>query len=456
MDERFAGTAVIEADACVAGAGFAGLVAARNLARAELSVVLVEARDRVGGRTLTQHVDDVPIELGGTWIGAGQDHVYALAAEYGKTTHPTFETGDKLFVNGAEIRRYRRSVNEVADGAADMGQALRLLDAMAAELPEDAPWDAPRAREWDRTTTSAWLSALDIHPQAGAQLESWLITLFTADLCEVSLLQTLYLIRSAGSIRTLLATQGGYQQDHVDTGTHSIASAIAEELGDIVRCGVRVHTVAQTSDGVRVVADELIVKAQRAVIAVPLALAGSLRYDPPLPLEREFLHQRALSGSVCKTVAVYESPFWREQGLSGESFSFDHEIVLTMDTSPVDARLGVLMCFVVGPAANRFGELAPSERRGVVLDSMVARFGPPAAAPIELFERDWGREEFSRGGYMAHFPPGTLTQYGRAISRPWGRVHWAGAETSHVSLGAIDGAIRSGERAAREVLDALE
>jgi monoamine oxidase len=446
----------VKADVCVVGAGFAGLVAARNVSRTGRTVVLLEARDRVGGRSFSRHVDGVPVELGGTWIGAGQDRVYALAAEYGKTTHPTLEVGDKLFVVGGETRRYRSSVAEVAPGATEMGQALKTLDEMAKDVPQDAPWDAPRAAEWDRITTTDWLAGLPIDPQAIAQLESWLMTLFTSDLCEVSLLQTLQLVSSAGSMRTLLATRGGYQQDHVDTGTQSIALAIAKELGDSLRCGVRVRGITQTAQGVRVMGDELTVTCARAIVAVPLALASTLSYEPALPLQREFLHQRALGGSVCKVVAVYDAPFWREDGLSGESFSFDSDIILTMDTSPVDGRAGVVMCFIVGPAANRFGTREPEERRESVIQALVARFGPLAAEPVDVLEQDWSKEQFSRGAYFAHFPPGALTQYGPAIRQPWGCVHWAGSETAAVSLGTIDGAIRSGERAAQEVLDALE
>ena len=445
----------VNAEVCVVGAGFAGLIAARDIGRAGRSVIALEARDRVGGRTFSRHVGDVPVELGGTWIGGDQQRVYAIAAEYGMTTHPTFEDGDKVFVIGRDCKRYRHSVAEVAPGAEAMGAALRQLDAMAAELPREAPWAAPRAAEWDRMTTAAWLSGAGLGQAAAAQLERWLITLLTADLCEVSLLQTLYLVRSAGSMRTLLATKGGYQQDHVDAGTHAIALAIADELGDRVRCGSPVRGVRQREDRVELVADAITVTCDRAVLALPLGLARTLRYDPPLPAERDFLQQRALSGAVCKVVAVYETPFWRERGLSGESFSFDHDVSVTMDASPADGRLGVLMCFVTGPAAIAFGSLDAGRRRAAVLDALVARFGPEGAEPIETFEQDWSREEFSRGGYMAHFPPGALTRYGPQIAQPWGRVHWAGSETSPISLGSIDGAIRSGERAAREVLDLL-
>jgi monoamine oxidase len=213
--------------------------------------------------------------------------------------------------------------------------------------------------------------------------------------------------------------------------------------------------VAQDRRGVQISADGLEMVSERAVVAVPLAIARTLRYDPPLPVEREFLHQRALSGAVTKVVTVYDRPFWRDDGLSGESFSFDHVISLTMDTSPRDARLGVLMCFATGPSATAFGKLSAGERRAAALEAVTARFGRLGAEPLVVFEQDWAKEEFSRGGYMAHFPPGALTRYGHTIAEPWGRVHWAGSETSPVSLGSIDGAIRSGERAAAEVLSAL-
>ncbi len=271
-----------------------------------------------------------------------------------------------------EPRRYRASIAEVAPAAAGLGAALRALDALAAELPADAPWDAPRAREWDGMTTAAWVAAEVADAGARDQLERWLVMLFTADLAEVSLLHTLFLIRSAG-----LDADAPGDPGRLPAGPPRRAARRRWPTGS-PRSSATPSVSAPwcaTSDrangGVEVTGDGFGVRAARAIVAIPLALADGLRFSPPLPADRAQLQQRAPSGTVAKAVAVYESPFWREDGLSGESIDPGHPLSLTMDTSPPDDSRGVLTAFAYGPDARSFTRLPADERRRVALAGLL-------------------------------------------------------------------------------------
>ena len=145
-------------------------------------------------------------------------------------------------------------------------------------------------------------------------------------------------------------------------------------------------------------------------------------------------------------------PFWRAEGLSGTVFSLDDEVSVIFDNSPQDLSCGVLLGFLEGKHARRTGKLPPEERKELVLSVLEKFFGPRSADPEEYVERDWAAEEWSRGCYGGRFGTGVWTGYGEALREPVGRVHWAGTETAEVWNGYMDGAVRSGERAAREVL----
>jgi monoamine oxidase len=152
---------------------------------------------------------------------------------------------------------------------------------------------------------------------------------------------------------------------------------------------------------------------------------------------------------------VYPEPFWRKDGLAGSVFSFDDEVYDIYDNSPQDLSCGVLLGFAVGDHARQLGKLTPNERKDLVASRFVKFFGPRAAAPIEYVEKDWATEEWSRGCYGGHLGTGVWTQYGQALRQPIGRIHWAGTETAETWNGYMDGAVRSGERAAHEVLSIL-
>ena len=274
----------LTADVCVIGGGYAGLMAARTVIRAGRSVVVLEARDRVGGRVWSrQTAEGTVLDMGGAWLGAGHDSVRGLVEEFGIATYPTYEEGDKLLVLNGTPRRFSRSLTEAAPEASALRQYTRRLDEMAAALCVDAPWEHERAVEWDHISMAAWLSS-EVREQLAADLlEMWIKTVFCVDLAETTLLNVLWLIRSAGSLRVLLGTKGGYNQDHVDGGAQSMANRMAEELGDALRLGTPARGISQGSDGVAVAGDDVQVQAGAAIVATLPYHASQMAYRPAAP-----------------------------------------------------------------------------------------------------------------------------------------------------------------------------
>ena len=446
-----------EADICVVGAGLAGLTAARRLSQAGRSVVVLEARDRVGGRVWTKTSrDGVPVDLGGCFVGPHHDRMHALAKEMGVATFATFVDGDNVLATGGKVRRYRGGIPRVSPVALlSAGQAIARMNAMAKKVPVDAPWDAPRAAEWDALTVRAWLSAARVPTRLARDLiEATVRACFAADLSEVSLLNWLFLARSAGGIESLMNIAGGYQDAQFEGGVGQIPDAMAAELGAAVVLGSPVTAVRQTGDRVEVTGDGGAVSARRVILALPRALAAGIRFDPVLPADHALLLHQVPAGSEVKMVAIYDVPFWRDDGVSGATVATDDEIEVTLDTCQPNHAQGVVAGYSAGPRARALAALGERERRAVFVRTLTRRLGPAAASPVEVMEQNWVEEQWTRGCSMGHFPTGVLTQYGRRLREPVGRLHWAGTETASTSYGAMDGAVRSGERVCEEILRA--
>jgi monoamine oxidase len=214
-----------------------------------------------------------------------------------------------------------------------------------------------------------------------------------------------------------------------------------------------VRSIRQGDDRVDVEAGELTITSRHAVVTVPPALVLDIDFDPVLPDDRRALYTDATAGPETKTLLVYDEAFWRSDGFSGQTSEPESAAEVTLDASAPDGKPGVIASFTFGRVARRFASLDANERRQFVLDALTARLGPKAASPSEVIETAWLDEAWTRGCSMAHLSPGTLTRYGHLLREPFGRVHWAGTETSATSHGAIDGAVRSGERVAAEILD---
>ena len=471
----------IEADVAVVGAGLAGLVAARRLAAAGLRPLVLEARERVGGRLLNEELGDGKVvEVGGQWIGPTQERIAALATELDVGIFPTWDEGRHLIELGGRVASYAGAITDARVGLvrelskaisplalADFEQARTRLDRLARQVPLEQPWLAPEAIEQDGQTFATWLRRNVRTAAARTLFELATEAVWAAEPADVSLLHVLFYSHSGGGFNTLLGTGGGAQQDRFYGGSQRIALLLAEALGDAVRLGAPVRGIAHSEDGVRVRAGrlshridgqaapgELLVSARRAIVAVPPTLAGRIAYDPPLPGLRDQLTQRMPQGTVIKTMAVYERPFWREEGLSGQAASEAGPARVVFDNSPPDGSPGVLLGFLEGRLARQWGGRDVAERREAILAGHARLFGRRAARPERFIERVWSEEEWTRGCYGCLMTTGGWTEYGRALRRPVGRIHWAGAETATVWNGYMDGAVQSGERAAQEVLAA--
>ena len=447
-----------EADVVVVGAGLAGLAAARRLVAQGVSVVVLEARERVGGRVENHDIGDGRVvEVGGQWIGPTQDRLAALARDLGVETFPTHAQGANLLEYGGSVRRYKGTIPRINPAVlVDVERAQRRLNRLARRVPLEAPWEAPGAGRLDGQTVATWMRR-NLATRSGRMLlELGIEAVWAAQPEDMSLLHVLFYIHSAGSLELLFDTEGGAQQDRFAGGSQLIPIRMAEELGgERLVLGAPVRRLEHGPDGVTVHADGAVARGRRAILAIAPTLAGRIAYDPPLPGYRDQLTQRMPLSTVAKCMAIYAEPFWRSEGLSGQAASDIGPVRLMFDNSPPDGSPGVLLGFLEGRRARELGRLSADERRTAVIDCFARMFGPRAAAPDEYVERLWAEEEWTRGCYGCHMPTGAWTNYGPALRAPIGPLHWAGAEYAHVWNGYMDGAVRSGDAAVAEVVGVL-
>lgn len=444
------------ADVVIVGAGLAGLAAARRLAAAGKDVLVLEARDRVGGRTYTRPANDgTPLDLGGQWIGPTQERIAALAQEVGVGTFLSYDSGNNIEQRGGQRHFYSGPV-PMHDPLVSMEviESMLNLNMLAREVPLAAPWEASEAQAWDAQTFATWMEANVSAGGTRSLLTLAIQAVFSAEPRDLSLLHVLFYIHSAGSLNQLVSVTRGAQESRFHGGSQTVSNRVAQELGERVILNTPVHSISQDEHGVRVEADTLLVTAQRAIVAIPPALAGRLRYRPAMPALRDQLTQRVPMGTVTKIQCLYETPFWRSEGLSGQIASDTGVVRITFDNTPESGSPGVLLSFIEGDEGRTWGDRDADERRAAVLSCLTDYFGEKAGIPYEYIEQNWAAEEYSRGGYAGYMAPGVWSMYGAALRRPVGRIHWAGTETATVWNGYMDGAVQSGERAAEEVLAA--
>jgi monoamine oxidase len=465
------GSGNLSTEFVIVGAGLAGLACARTLAAAGCDVRVVEARDRVGGRTWNREVTAAVaqpgtiVEIGGQWVGPTQDRVLAYIDELGLATYKTYNDGNYVDYRNGLLLEYGHifpadplglGLNRIPPtdpaGAAEAGVAIELLNSMAAEVPLDNPASAPSALAWDSMTFQSWMDQNLFTPGGKSLVQLAIEAVFSVQPRDVSLLHVLFYIHSAGSLDMLINTADGAQDSRVVGGTQLISLRMAQQLGDRVLLNAPVARIEQDDAGVTVRGENFSVHAQRCVVTAPPTIAARISYQPLLPALRDQMTQRMPMGSVIKVQCVYPTPFWRAAGLAGQATSDTGPVKITFDNSPPDAHIGVLMGFMEGEDGRRATEMTLEQRRQGTIDSFVRYFGEAARNPLEYIELSWMNEEWSRGCYGGVFGPGAWLDFGHTLRAPFGRIHWAGTETAEIWNGYMDGAIRSGERAAAELL----
>jgi len=437
------------ADVVIVGAGFAGLSAARELARLGHDVAVLEGRDRVGGRSHTGEVGGVAVDLGATFVGPTQDAVLALATELGCERVPTYDHGKNLIRWRGRVRSYRSTIPRLSIlELVDVSRIQWRFDRICRRISVAEPWSSPNAGELDGLTLDRWLRSL--HASASTRDLMAIMARVTWG-CEpdaVSMLHAARYVKAAGGLDRMLDVKGGAQQDRFPAGTQQIAVRMAADLGDRVTLGAPVHRIERRDGVLTVRSGRGDVTGRAVVVAVPPEHRAAIAFDPPLAAEHEALTRHWPQGHLSKAYAAYDRPFWRDGGCSGEALSDEGPVFITFDVSPSDDGPGVLLGFT---DARTFDPLPAERRREVALAGFAALFGEAASTPLDYLDHCWGAEEFAPGGPTAAVPPGAWTTYGRWLRAPVDGIFWAGTETADIWPGFLDGAVRSGLRAAAEV-----
>ncbi|KAF9774416.1 hypothetical protein IL306_007587 [Fusarium sp. DS 682] len=456
-------------DVAIVGGGLSGLAAAKDLVAAGLSVLVFEARDRVGGKVYDVEVKDGnghKVEAGAEFVCKNHKRLLTLAKELGINTFPTYVDGDMLMWIPQQGRLLydpvkTQGIPPLSEQNMTILAGISMqLNEMASEIDVHQPWNHPKAAEWDRLTLSSWLDSFARDGTARGVIDMTNRAILSAEGEEVSLLSVVINIartgdpETKGRIEMLTNVKNGSLEERIEGGPQNIAVKLAQRLGsDKVRLQVPVRQIIQNDAGYLVVGDSFRVQAHKVIIAISPALAGRIVYQPPLPAARDQLCQRMPMGSIGKVIAIYKTPFWRDEGLSGEAASLEGTSQSTFDSSPPDASFGAMMGFLEANEMRRLDHVPEEDIFAAVTEDFVRYFGPKARDVQSWVLQRWDNEEFSRGGHTGLFPPNVWTQFGPALTKPIGGIYFAGTEASSWWSGFMEGAVIAGEAAAKKILD---
>lgn len=440
-----------EADVIVVGAGVAGLMAAKELVSANRRVIVLEANERVGGRLKRTEVDGRVGDLGGQWVGTGHSVLLSEAKRLGIETYAQYENGKIVMQLLGKLVHFKGAVPKMPIlSLLELFRLQKRWDRETKTIPPDAPWRAPRAAEWDSQTLESWIVA-NVRTAAAREFARLVPRgAWAAEARQVSYLWFLDALRSAGGLAYLMAVKNGALDAKFKGGMQQIAQRLAAELADRVILGAPVQKIEQNADGVRVTTAKGEFAARFVIVAAPPGPISRIQFEPHLPAARDGLQQRMPMGAIIKVIVAYKEAFWRKAGYSGQVATDDDTLGIVMDDAR-ESGPATLLCFIEGRHAIEFSAVGKNARKEKVIASLVRFFGAEAADYVAYDDNDWLTEPYTHG-YVGSMPPGAMTRFGHALREPCGRIHWAGSETATEWAGYIEGGMRSGVRAAREVI----
>lgn len=444
-------------DVIIVGAGFAGLTAAHELHKAGKKILVLEARDRVGGRVHTQQFDNYYLDMGGTWVGPSQDRVYNLLNELNISTFKTYNQGKSTLLMNGKLKHYKGIIPPLPIPALlSLDWAIKKINKLSKTINLSSPWLSPEAKKWDSQTLASWMQKQMSSKTAQKLFKIASEAIWAADPAEISMLHALFYTKSGRDFDTLMNVENGAQEERILGGAQKAALELVKLLPpDSLKLNAAVNKILQTENEVIVFTNTEKIVSKKVVVAIPPTLCNKIIFEPNLPANRQQLTQRMPMGTVFKCYAIYEKPFWRENEQNGLAASDEGFVSVTFDNSPKDGSLGILMGFVLANKAKDFSNLSETERKGHVLAQFAQFFGEKALNPTKYIDKSWADEEYSGGCYAGFMPTGVWTSLGESLRKPCGNIHWAGTETAEIWNGYIDGAIRSGERAADEIIKAF-
>lgn len=479
-------------DVIVVGAGLSGLTAAYRLLQhdASLRILILEAKDRIGGRILSitlkgGNSDDL-WDLGGHWVGRPQIHIVKLMRELDIEVHEQHSNGVKLArLSDGKIRKYTTSIPITSPfSPLDVYFLLNKADKLCKGVKLDEQPMSEKSRTLDSLTVENFKQSQCWTEGAKELFDSAIGVIFGAHPSQISMLFYLHYCQCAGGIYPLLESgKGSGQEWKVKGGAQSISLKLLENIGEeSVWLQEPVDEIKQASNVITVTTKTgKTISSKYVIMAIPPHQAMCVNFTPSLPFNKKHLLHHMPVGHLIKFVITYVTPFWREDGLSGEVVSYDNfdfpndgevnkngtsdnitktpltneaPVSVVYDATTADGN-AALVGFISGLAATKWTHKTETEQRRGVIVFLKSFFGEKAENYLDFIIKDWSKEPWNGGCPINYVTPGALSIYGHCLKEPFERVYWAGTETATVWTGFMNGAVQAGTRAANEILQKL-